>query len=276
MDLLTVDAGGFTSLTIQSGLMGRPDFHNIVYSAPQLLDGVEVAKPFLTAIILTDDEFQVYRQYGIVRVTTLLGKEYRFFPCAPWADRKRRTVVTPKEMENSILSNVGTTTIPEAVVYLAGQAVTIEQSGTTVGLAEGRLWSTDQRVTLELPVRARQTVERLLKELPEDAGMAILSNPDPLADALFCWSPGSLEPQAICPEGSRGQRTGGNFLLLLPDQPEDVVTIYEDGFWVRATRTTWRSIRKSLAAGTNLQVLGDDEGFGFEIVWIKGSANGES
>lgn len=272
----TVDVGGFTRIASESGLIGRSDFRGIVYSSPQFLGGIRVPGPFLTAIMLTGDEFQVARQYGAVRVTTLLGKKYRFFPCPPWADRRRPGVVTPKDMEDSILSKVHRITVDGSVVYVAGKTVSIEAVGTTCGLPDQKVRFEDQLVRLEMPVGVHHRVEELLKEIPEDAPIAIVSNPDPMADALLYWSPESREAHSISAEDSRRQRIGGNFVLFVPDRDEDAVTVHEDGFAVMSRRTTWRSIRKSLVGGTSVRVPMKDQGLGFEIVSVQACAAGES
>jgi len=263
----SVGVGGFTSIGAESGLLGRPDFRGIVYSTPQFLDGIYVAGPFLMAIILTGDEFQVAQDYGAVRATTILGRQYRFFPCAPWADRQRRSLASLKDMESSILGKVGTLRVPGPVVYLEGSTVSLEHLPMTHGLSNQTVHFTDQCVVLEVPTSARQRVEELLKGVPENIEISVLSNPDPLADAILYWSPGSNQPHSISAEGSRRQRIGGNFVLFVPDQSEDAVTVHEDGFVVKATAQTWKGVRASLAGGTSLRIPAKADGLRFEIRW---------
>ena len=67
------------------------DIRGIGFVEPQGLLGVETGDtPLLAGILLKGDEVQIAWDFGLTRITALIGMEYRHYPCPIWSDLKRR------------------------------------------------------------------------------------------------------------------------------------------------------------------------------------------
>jgi hypothetical protein len=238
-----VDVGGESRTRPTSrGFLGRPEFHCILYTPYQPLDGIPIAGPSITALIVTCNEADA-TQFGLTRVMARLGAAERFYPTTPWADRERPELIGPDEDAGSVLAKM-----PLARFARAG--VRRERSG---------------KVVLTLGTAYAEVMRRFFGRMTERSAFALLVTVDPSADACLVWSPGQKEAIAISPPGSTGSRVAANFVAFAPGVDRDQVTVLEDGIAVASTAPTWNKLKSALESGTALSL--PSLGQGFEIVW---------
>jgi hypothetical protein len=259
-----VDVGGVTALGAGSGLLGRADFTGVAYSIPQFFTSLPRAVNALTGLILTTGEFDVVRQFGLMRVAALLGDEYRFFPTAPWADRTRRELISPADMTASILSKVPRLAIADGVVYLRGSHQNRPVS--TVPLAADRLICfAGQEVVLDIGPSGLTKLATALGSLAIDSPVAVIASPDPAADSCLVWHHGATSGRAISGPGSTNSRLAGNHVLFVPAQSRNIVQVGEDGFAVRLTTEAWSAFRRAVTSESPSWTLPDGAPLRFQF-----------
>jgi len=236
-----VNVGDFTELG-EDGFLGRRDFRAITYIRSESLKGVENKAPLLAAIALTGDAIDVARTFGMTRVLGLLGQAYRHYPCPPWVDRARNSLVSMKEMnEQSILAKARRSNA-------AGLSVIQEKN----------------RITLRALPGARPQLQALLERISPSEALALLTEPDTKASACLVWQPGQSQPAAIGPDGSDTSRLTGNFIIFFPSGAENVNQMFEDGFSVFLTKDAWQAVSVLAAArlekGKNIRSLSPPSG----------------
>jgi hypothetical protein len=98
---------GQSTLFSETGMGGDRDFRGIGYIEPRGFPGVETnGVPLLAGILLKNDEAQIAWDFGLTRVTALLGMKYHYYPCPTWSDLKREPVTSLDAMEKSILGQI--------------------------------------------------------------------------------------------------------------------------------------------------------------------------
>ncbi|OGN83997.1 MAG: hypothetical protein A2X23_03945 [Chloroflexi bacterium GWC2_73_18] len=235
-----VDEGDLTELG-PAGFLGRPGIRALGYLRPD----PPLVGTALQAILLTDDERQVAQSHGLTRVAARLGDRYRHYPCPPWSERDRPSVITPGEAGGSLLERLARVGVRgAAVLHLPGA------------------------IELSLPAEALPALRDGLPALPPAAPLALLTGFDQRANAWLAWAPQQHGPYAISPDGSDGSRLGGCFCAFLPDQPGDGWQVFEDGLVVSLTPASWARVREALLGGTEATVrsMGPD-GTTFALGW---------
>ncbi|HYL12577.1 MAG TPA: DUF3480 domain-containing protein [Terriglobales bacterium] len=240
-----VDVGSVTFFG-ERGFMKEKDLLGIGYIDPQDLPRVETPGPLLAAIFLKGDEATVALALGLTRVTNLLGMKYRYYPCPPWSEVKRRPVVSRKDVQNSVLLK-----IPK---------VSIRAS----------YYEEEKRIFLSLLPSAHERLQKALEEAPPDQPLALLTNVDSRANASLVWVSGQKQPAAISPPNSTGSRKTGNFLAFVPEQKENQMLLVEDGYSLFLTNSTWKLIRAALKDGTDVSIPAAKVGeAAVSIEWVK-------
>ncbi|APR82809.1 Hypothetical protein A7982_08158 [Minicystis rosea] len=249
-----VHEGGMTRINRSRPGMLRDDLHGILYTPPQLLDGVKATGPFLTGIFVTGPEQDAIDRFGHARFMALLGKRYRFYPTTPWLDRKRPELTRPEKMASSVLAKAGRMQVGHAYV---------RRETTSGGGA---------KVVFTLQRKAGQRLTEAFGELgAAQIGMALYVDVDPEADALLLWEPGQMEAAGIAKPGATGARLAGGFLLLATGTEEDGAKPIEDGFGLLLTERTWAAVRAAIAEGRPIQVPPTGSMLPFEIAWVEES-----
>ncbi len=211
-------------------------FRAMAYLRPLGIAGIEEPGSILSCVLLTEDELQIARRFGLTRVLALLGYTFSHFPCPPWVDRHRNSVITDemKEgMDKSILSKVPQFAIPGVRVQLAGTTLSIR---CPIGLHEG--------------------LNELLKQIPDEAPLVVSTELDPDANALLVWQ-ATMEngPSAITPPGSDGSKVCGCSVLIFPEQDESNAQVVEDSFLLSLTTPDWIKLRAGLMNGEEVKVV---------------------
>lgn len=109
------------------------------------------------------------------------------------------------------------------------------------------------RVILTLPRSGRGQLAQALRT--REVAVAMTVGPDPAADAIFVWGPGTpSHSRAISAGASSGRRVSGNFVALSNASHEDIVKPMEDGFGVALTPATWAKLVDAVVAGRSIEV----------------------
>lgn len=254
-----VNVGALTELG-EDGFLGRRDFRAITYIRPESLKGVEMKAPLLAAIALTGDELDVAKTFGMTRVLGLLGQAYRHYPCPPWVDRARNSLVSMKEMkEQSILAKALRST---------ARGVSVIQESDARG---SRVIQEKNRITLRALTGARPQLQALLARIPPSEALALLTEPDTKASACLVWQAGQSKPTAIGLDGSDLSRLTGNFILFLPSGAENGNRMFEDGFSVFLTDDAWQAVRQALESGKPISIKAANGEVVFALEWIEQS-----
>lgn len=227
-------------------------FRAMAYLRPLGIAGLEAPGSMLSCVLLTDDELEIARRYGLTRTLALLGYSFSHFPCPPWVDRDRKSVVTDQvkqDMEKGILAKVPNFAIP---------GVRVQLSGTTL--------------SLKCPVGLHEGLNELLKQIPEEAPLIVSTELDPDANALLVWQP-TMEngPSAITPPGSDGSKVCGCSILIFPEQDESNAQVVEDSFLLSLATPDWLKLRKALMSGEGEQVV-TNAGGNIAIEWYEPEA----
>jgi hypothetical protein len=211
-------------------------FRAMAYLRPLGIAGIEEPGSILSCVLLTEDELQIARRYGLTRILALLGYTFSHFPCPPWVDRHRNSVVTDQmkeDMEKSILSKVPQFAIPGVRVQLAGTTL-----------------------SLRCPVGLHEGLNELLTQIPDEAPLVVSTELDPDANALLVWQ-ATMEngPSAITPPGSDGSKVCGCSVLIFPEQDESNAQVVEDSFLLSLMTPDWLKMRKGLMTGEDVKVV---------------------
>lgn len=224
-------AGNFSLFHNEAGFLGNCGPSGFLFLPPASLPGVKLppAGEALLLVLLTADEAQVVPTFGTYRVLTRLAQATGMYPCPPWSDRDRPSVVTPADFEQSFLA-------PLPLLPLPGSSVT-HTSGAPV------LW----RVPLRLQPLLGQVAQ---SPPPGEAGFAFLTDPDPGVPALLVWQPGQQGIGRVPANASADSPISGGFLALkFSPEARDRGIICEDGFAFTLAESSWQSLRDALAAG---------------------------
>ena len=210
-------------------------FRAMAYLRPLGIAGMDEPNSVLSCVLLTEDELEIARRFGLTRVLALLGYTFSHFPCPPWVDRNRNSCITDEmksAMDQSILAKVPQFAIPGVRVQLAGTTLSIK---CPTGLEEG--------------------LNELLEQIPGEAPLVVSGELDPDANALLVWQ-ATMEngPSAITPPGSDGSKVCGCSVLFFPEQDESNAQVVEDSFLLSLATPDWLKMRKALMTGSEVKV----------------------
>lgn len=237
-----VTAGDYTKLG-GDGVLGR---RGLAYVPAHPLPGVEIPNDALAALLMPDDELEVYEAFGASRLLALLGNAYRYYPFPPWSDISRASLTSVAGNTGSVRGSLARLTVP------------------------GTARMTGSHVRLRLPTSASGTVRAFLDKLDAEAegpAPALELQIDPEADGLLLWQTGQQGPSAITPEGSSGAQIATGLIAFLTGQETDGGQIFEDGIFMFLTPSSWMSLREALVTGTPLGIAGADGRFGLELTF---------
>lgn len=223
------------------------DIRGIGYVEPQGLLGVETgATPLLAAILLKGDEAQIAWDFGLTRITALIGMEYRCYPCPIWSDLKRQPLISLSDMDKSILEKIS-----------------------RVGV-RASYYEEQNHVYLSIPPSEQHELQEFLGKLSPTQPVALRTRPDTRANACLVWRPGQNQMIAITPRNSDGSRRTGAFLAFVPEQNVNEVRSAEDGFLFFLTNSDWQKIREALVSGSDAFIpSGGKDRASLSIDWQK-------
>jgi len=86
------------------------------------------------------------------------------------------------------------------------------------------------------------SADAMLAKLPPNIPIGLLANFDPEADGILVWQPGQRTPTAIVPNGSKGERIGGCFIIIVGASPTNEREPFEDGITMKLTNTSFADV----------------------------------
>jgi CHAT domain-containing protein/tetratricopeptide (TPR) repeat protein len=225
-----------------AGFLGVDDVKALAFIRPQPLKGVVTPRPSLAAILLIGDEWEVAKSFGLTRVTSTLGMAYGYYPFPPWADRSRSSVVSLTAMQaQSVLEQIGHRR------WL--RSVWVRMEG-------------DKHIILSSLAAARSTIQAVLKDLPPNFPLALMTEPDPLATDCMVWRPGQSQ-LTLLPTGNNDYNDHtiltANFVAFVPGQNDGQIVYLEDGFALMLADSSWSAIRHALETRSHAVVPITDE-----------------
>lgn len=227
-----------------------PHFKAVAYLPPEPISVFESTGKIVTGIPITEDELTVAKTYGLTRLLGLLGQAFSHFPCPPWVDLQRQSVVTPvmlQAMQQSIVAKLPHLRVP----------------GVSVAL-------TDNDIVLRMKPIARGFIEQQLRQVPDSFPIVLRAELDRQANGLLVWQSANDQqaPSAITPPGSDGSRIAGAFIIFIPEQDETEGQVLEDGYVVRLRNEVWQTLRKHMFDGGNIKILADTPGMNLALEWV--------
>jgi Domain of unknown function (DUF3480) len=245
----SVEAGDL-ALFGEAEFLADKDVRGIGYVEPQGLLGVETSDaPLLAAILLKGDEAQIAWNFGLTRVTALIGMKYRYYPCPIWSDLERESLISLREMNNSLLRQIS-----------------------RVGV-RASYYEEENHIYLSVPPSEQPELQESLDRLPPTKPVALRTRPDPRANACLVWRPGQNQMMAITRPNSNGSRMTGAFLAFLPEQNVNEVRNSEDGFVFFLTSSDWQKVREALRSGSDVFIPPrETAGASISIQWMKAKA----
>jgi hypothetical protein len=242
-----VDVGGYSEFG-RVGFMGN--FRGVLYEQSQAFADVPSSQDALAVILATEDELEVAKRCGSSRILVRLGDAYRYFPFPPWSDRTRSSVVTQDFWRQSILGK----NLPR----LGGGGTTVRREG--------------ERVIMRSTPRVALTADQMLSNLPRNTPIGVLARLDPEADGMLVWQPGQRAPAAIVPNGSKGERLGGCFIIIVGESPTNESERFEDGFTMKLTNISFATAIEAIRFGRPVSIRGAAGLPVFELSWMRAVA----
>ena len=242
-----VDAGGFT-------LFGAGQFlghKGVGYIDADSFRDFDIPKPALAAILLKEEELEALKAFGMTRVMSSLGKAYSHYPCPPWSDRRRASIIGEEMMERSLLTRM-------RCLHVSG-AARLER----------------EELSLRLFRERSAGLPKMVAEMGTNTPVAFLTEFDVDANGCLVWAPGQKKSRAITPPGGDGSRLTGSFIMFVSKQSEDRARLLEDGFGVLLTPESWARVRDAIVRGTAMSIpLKVDEQCAFKrlsVEWVRQS-----
>ena len=234
-------------------LLGRDDFHCIIYAPPQPVEGITANAPFLTAVIVTNEEEAVGGQAGYARILARLGADARYYPTPFWTDRKRPSVARPGEVDKTLITRTSRQ-------HLRGVSVRLERKGGLANLSKTKsFFIPGDRIVLRVLPRGQGDLKEAAAAKGNEDGLVMLLEMDPRAGTGLFWYPGQTSASAITGHAAGSEHLTGNFLLLTGKNQENQASVTEDGFVLMFPKATWKRIREALLAGKEITIPGQGE-----------------
>jgi hypothetical protein len=257
-----VDVNGFSRLGPSSTVFPRrADYRCVMYMRPESVPGIEVGAPFLSAVFVTCPELDLADALGYTRLQARLGLWARYYPAPPWTDLGRPELANPGEAKESLLTKTGRR-------HLSGASVTRERQAGAAAAGTRLFYAPGDRLVLRVLPRAADKLRETVAAKAAEGGVLLLLESDPGADSCLVSQPGQTEWSGISKPNATGDRLTGNFLLLAGGAEPKTASAYEDGFTMTFDTTTWKAVRRALAAGKPITIPGSDTVPAFVVEWI--------
>ncbi|MDI3285652.1 hypothetical protein [Polyangium sp. 15x6] len=234
-------------------LLGRDDFHCIIYGPPVPVEGIAANAPFLSAVMVTCEEEDVGGQAGYARILARLGAQASHYPTPFWTDRKRPSVARPGETDQTLITKGSRR-------HVRGASVRLERKG---GLANASptqsFFVPGDRIVLRVLPRGLDNLKSAAASEGNEDGLILMLEMDPSSGTGLYWYPGQTVASAITSPAAAGDRITGNFLILAGKKDVSKAGVAEDGFVMMFPLATWKRIREALVSGKEITIPGQGE-----------------
>ncbi len=251
---MIVHCGGRS--TLQSGHFITPGMIGVLYQNAQPLKGIDVPPGALCMVPVTNLEMIASEEFGQLRILSLLGNKFCYYPFPPWFDRAREGTVDAKMLDDMSVSLCAR--MPRVIV----RGLRVIKHGTTLH-------------ALVVPENVAGFRQMFSSMPPDMFSLRISVDLDENADACLVWQPqGATLPHAITKplDGMSGVRSttnirvGGTFLCIVVSPDGLAYRVLEDGFALMITEKEWSQLRDALQAGSDLEIdLAEDTKF--KLTW---------
>jgi len=230
-----VDAGDFTQFG-QSDMFG---WKGIVYADTEVISELPLDEPTLVMLFLSLAEVQAVQAYGALRILSMLGKKYRYYPNPYWNELDRDHLPTQAMQERSLVSRIG------GKLKLSGAHITLH----------------NDQITLQVPKSIQVNLPP--QGIPTDQPVAILPGLNKMANGCltFAFDDHEQGPEAITPPDSNGSHIGGCVIIAGAGQPAYSARIAEDGFALLFTNDQWQDWWQAFKAKEDFAVPAANMGF---------------
>jgi hypothetical protein len=245
---LTVDVGEYTFITGEL-FPGVKDMKTIIYTKNKYPE-IKTDPDVIHAILITDEELLVYKNYGMSRLLGHFGEAERIFPFPQWSDRFRKSVVTMTDMKSSILSSL-------ARIRISGVWVTWVRKS-----------ENNDCITLQISSSKYATLCDTISRMGSQGGLTFLTDElDYFANSCLIWKNGQEGQKGICMQNVIANRIGGCFIVLCPyKDTDDMLLNFEDGFVLILTHNTYQQICQALLSCSPLHIKLKNNA-SFELEW---------
>jgi hypothetical protein len=229
--------------------LGRKGRWAMICIPAEMFDGVEVPFQALAAVLIRDDEIEVVEKSSSLRVASMLGLAYRYYPCPPWSELGRKPVVSAKQFAKSFLNKFQIQPAPGVMVSSAAANLGVPGKKTIALRVEG---SSLQRINAFLGARS----------IPDM--FALMTDPDPEATMRYAWMPAEGKTGVIFAD--MGPWITGSFVaFVVGDDLEEAGNEVEDGIALVLAPATFARIKAALASGKPASIPVGTEGTVLEI-----------
>ncbi|PVF98578.1 hypothetical protein CPB86DRAFT_873256 [Serendipita vermifera] len=221
--------------------LGHPNLRMILYIPQQALLGLTAAQEArlphtrLHTVMLTADEFETYKEEGLLRILTNFARLTRHYPFPPWFDPSRQSLLRPSDFAGSIMKRLRAYSIP-------GISATFDQK------------SGDITVTVSPRAYHNKSIN-VIEHL--DSVLRLQLEPNDHSPGCFVWHTGQQGVKAV-------GRHSGNVaqgkedmvvndmklslcnIIFCPQQDKIDFLFAEDGYTVFLTNPAWFTIRSAL------------------------------
>jgi hypothetical protein len=239
----TVDAGGYTSLTLTGAATKAGLPFSLLYLDPIRLPGIPIPSPALTVRFMSVEEYRFFQTFGSMRLIAAWAQHHHYVPAPPWSEMPAPQVVSVERFQGSILNKTARAHLPQSTVNLEGK-----------------------EIVFRLQPEARAALARHLEQLPPLQPVAFLPNLDPQADSGLAWVPEQNQTTMNITPTSRRARIAGCFMLFIPAQQAVSTRVFEDGFALLAPTETWEDIREAMVKGESRKVTAP--GTSWRMEWV--------
>ncbi|MEM7372153.1 MAG: hypothetical protein AAF587_26280 [Bacteroidota bacterium] len=235
-----VDRGDIT----QFGARDVLGWKGVIYVSPPAHLSHLFPDPCLSVILLSASEVQVIQEVGAMRILSMLGKQFAYYPFPYWSDLQRKELPIQQMMQQSVLGHMKCLSIGSAHLSLSRNRIR---------------WTAPKG-----NVPAFLTMDKL----STNEAVALFPSLDPQANACLTYSFDAPEngPQAISPPGGDGSVLSGCSLMLVAGQDHYSSKIVEDGFCLMLTDGEWEDFWQAFLNERAVS-FHTDQTYSFEMTW---------
>jgi hypothetical protein len=221
-----VEAYGGSILAKATLFLGNQGPWGLIYIPAEMFDGVDVPFEALAAVLIKGDEVEVMIKSSALRIASMLGAEYKYYPCPPWSDPSRKAVVSMRQFGKSILNRV-----------TVNQAPGLRVSHSALGGSS--------MIFLNVEGSAAARLGSLVAKLPDKGIIALMTDPEPSATMRYAWLPAVGKTGLIFAE--QGLYVSGCFALFIyGEEMKEGGGKFEDGISMILSPASWNKLKASL------------------------------
>lgn len=243
---LTFTSGSWAQVP---GFLGDK-FAGVLFINAEPIPKINLVPGTLAAVAITPQELAVCELAGAARTMGHLSRQATYFPCPYWSKRGRKTTFTDADV--ALMKNDP---------FTVGMPSFISNASAMLRLKICTLFLT--------PDTGTKLMDALKKCKGKRSPLRMQLQVDPRAASFLVWQ-AEKDPVRKLAVGRTGINDGsvsGQYLLIVPDQPEDRLDIRQDGFALFLTNASLDKLISSLGEQANPIQLAAGDAVQFSILW---------